>query len=45
MKFRVVRFPIAEDTYEVIITNLSRDELPVEKINELYHMRWGITPI
>jgi len=42
MKFRVVRFPIAEDTYEVIITNLSRDELPVEKINELYHMRWGI---
>lgn len=42
IKFRVVRFPISEDTYEVIITNLSQDEFPVEKIKELYHMRWGI---
>lgn len=40
--FRVVRFPISEDSYEVIITNLTKKEFPVEKIKEIYHMRWGI---
>jgi hypothetical protein len=42
IKFRVVRFAITENTYEVIITNLSKKEFPVEKIKEIYHMRWGI---
>ncbi|MFD3156324.1 IS4 family transposase [Haloimpatiens sp. FM7330] len=40
--FRVVRFPISEDSYEVIITNLSKEDFPLEKIKEIYHMRWGI---
>lgn len=40
--FRIVRFPISEDSYEVIITNLSKEDFPLEKIKEIYHMRWGI---
>ncbi len=42
IEFRIVRFPISEDTYEILITNLNRKEFPVEKLKELYHMRWGI---
>lgn len=42
ISFRVVRFAISEDTYEVIITNLSENEFPAERIKEIYHMRWGI---
>jgi len=45
VNFRVVRFAISENTYEVIITNLSKKEFSVEKIKEIYHMRWGIMPI
>jgi hypothetical protein len=40
--FRVVRFAISENAYEVIITNLTEKEFPVEKLKEIYHMRWGI---
>lgn len=39
---RVLRFPIFNDTYECIITNLSRDEFCSDDIKKLYHMRWGI---
>ena len=41
-KFRILRFPISETTYEVIMTSLDRNKFPLEKIRELYHMRWGI---
>jgi len=42
MNFRVVRFSISENNYEVIITNLPEDKFPADKIKEIYHMRWGI---
>lgn len=42
MNFRIVRFAIAENAYEVIITNLPKDEFPSKAIKEIYHMRWGI---
>ena len=42
MEFRALRFPISEDSYECIITNLSSDEFDVEEIKKLYAMRWGI---
>jgi hypothetical protein len=42
INFRVVRFAISENNYEVIITNLSEDKFPAERIKEIYHMRWGI---
>lgn len=42
INFRIVRFAIAENAYEVIITNLPKNEFPPETIKEIYHMRWGI---
>ena len=42
LSFRIVRFPINEDSYEIIVTNLDRFHFPVEKIKEIYHLRWGI---
>lgn len=42
MKMRVVRFPIADSSYECIITNLPPDVFTLEDIKALYHMRWGI---
>jgi hypothetical protein len=41
-RFRVLRFPITDNAYEVIITSLSKETFPAEKIKELYCMRWGI---
>ena len=40
--FRVVRFPISEDSYETIITNLDATEFSAIQIRELYRLRWGI---
>ena len=42
MKLRIVRFPIADNSYECIITNLPSEEFSPEDIKELYHIRWGI---
>lgn len=42
LSFRMVRFPISEDTYETVITNLDRDTYPPAKLKELYASRWGI---
>lgn len=40
--FRILRFPISTSTYECIVTNLPRDEFPVERIKTLYNTRWSI---
>ena len=42
LSFRIVRFPISDDTYECIVTNLPEDEFPIEEIKKLYYRRWGI---
>ena len=42
LSFRVVRFQISEDSYEVILTNLPKDKYPPSEIKRLYSMRWGI---
>lgn len=42
MKFRIVRFKLTEDTYEVLITNLSNESFGVTELKELYNLRWGI---
>lgn len=42
LKFRLVRFQIAPDKYEVVITNLDKDNFPPQKLKELYARRWGI---
>lgn len=42
LKFRVIRFRISEDSYEVILTNLDKENFPPAVIKELYRKRWGI---
>ena len=42
LSFRVVRFKITEDIYEVLLTNLTETEFSVSELKELYAMRWGI---
>lgn len=42
LSFRVVRFQLSEDSYELILTNLPKDKYPSDEIKRLYSMRWGI---
>ncbi len=42
LPFRIVRFRIAVDTYETVVTNLNAVEFPPEELKRLYNMRWGI---
>ena len=40
LHFRIVRFKIAEDTYETILTNLDPLTFPQKELKKLYNMRW-----
>ncbi len=40
--YRMVRIKISEDKFEVLLTNLPKDEFPPEELKKLYSMRWGI---
>lgn len=42
LSFRIVRFKLSNNSYEVIITNLNKDEYPPARLKELYSSRWGI---
>ena len=42
LSFRVVRFPLSEDSFECVVTNLPSDDFPTEKIKQLYNSRWAI---
>ena len=42
IKLRTLRFPISENAYEFIVTNLPPEKFSLDDIRELYHMRWGI---
>ena len=42
LNFRIVRFPISEDIYETVVTNLDEDSYPAIEIKKLYASRWGI---
>lgn len=42
LPFRIVRFPISDDTYEVVVTNLDAGAFPPDALKKLYGMRWGI---
>lgn len=41
MNIRIVRFPISENKYEVLLTNLPTN-ITSDMLKELYHRRWGI---
>ena len=40
--FRIVRFPVSENAYEVVVTNLDKKDFPSELLKQLYAKRWGI---
>ena len=42
LSFRIVRFPLSDDNYEVIITNLDENEFPPDELKKLYALRWSI---
>ena len=42
ISFRVVRFPLSDDTYECLVTNLPREEFDIQKLKLLYFARWKI---
>lgn len=42
LTLRFVRFPLTNDSYEILVTNLSEDEFDINELRELYGMRWGI---
>lgn len=42
LSFRVVRFPLSEDSFECVVTNLPSDDFPAEKNKQLYNRRWAI---
>ncbi len=42
MSFRIARFSIADDSYEMLVTNLNRSEFLINDLKEIYHLRWGI---
>ncbi len=42
ISFRIVRFKLTKDTYEVLLTNLTEEEFSVPELKDLYAMRWGI---
>lgn len=42
ISFRVVRFKIAENSYETVITNLNQSDFSPSELKELYKKRWDI---
>ena len=42
IRFRVVRIPLEEGSYEYIITNLPKEHFDTASLKELYHLRWCI---
>lgn len=42
LTFRIVRFPLSDNSCECIVTNLPKDEFPAEEIKKIYFKRWGI---
>lgn len=42
LPFRIVRFKITDDSYELVVTNLDADTFPACELKKLYAIRWGI---
>ena len=42
LNFRIVRFEVSENSYEMLVTNLSKEDFPMEELKRLYSMRWEI---
>lgn len=42
LRFRVVRFPISDNSFETVVTNLDPNDFPSSSLKALYARRWGI---
>ena len=42
LPFRIVRFKLTEEKYEILITNLDPEEFPLAELKKLYAKRWGV---
>ena len=42
LKLRVLNFPVGENNYEYIVTNIPQYRLSRKEIKEIYRLRWGI---
>ena len=42
LHLRIVRVQLSEDSYEILLTNLGREEFAEESLKEIYSSRWGI---
>ena len=46
MTLRIVRFKLEDtkekDSYECLVTNLSKEEMSVSDLKEIYRLRWGL---
>jgi hypothetical protein len=42
LKFRITRFALSDDSYEVLVTNLERSRFSIDELKEIYYLRWGI---
>ena len=41
LSFRIVRFKIADDKYETLVTDLDENEFKLDDFKSLYHLRWN----
>lgn len=41
IRYRVVRIRLDDGSYESLVTNLTEEEIPFERMKDLYHLRWG----
>ena len=41
LSFRIVRFKIADDKYETLVTNLDENEFKLDDFKSLYYLRWN----
>ena len=41
LSFRIIRFKIAGDKYETLVTNLDENEFKLSDFKDLYHLRWN----
>jgi hypothetical protein len=42
LRFRIIRFPLSENEFETVLTNLDKELFPPDALKQLYAMRWGI---
>lgn len=42
LNLRVLKFPVVDDSYEYIVTNLPKYAFSIDRIKELYRLRWGV---